>query len=341
MSGPNRGARRRRPTIADVAALAGVSTTTVSFIMNDRPDSKISTETRERVLRAVRDLGYVPSRQARNLGRQRTGVLGYHLRNEELEEAQLYSLSLFQPLVRAADARDYQIVAFTGASDDDVVERMRRMVAAHAVDGFILHDTTERDPRVAFLAETGFPFALWGRTAPDQPQSWVEIDQRSAFHDVVDHLVDRGHRHIGWVAPLSPDRWWAEREAAFRERMAEHGLIVADADVVRADASTAETSLTAILARADRPTALVTAGDLLAVRVYRAASKVGLNVGRDVAVTGFDPLVSMIDPPLTTLTISFAELAELLVARCLREIEGPTDEPGRYLAARLVVRESG
>lgn len=346
MSSEARGRRRRRrPTIADVAARAGVSKTTVSFVMNDRPNTGLHPQTRERVLAAVRDLGYVPNRQARNLGRQRTGVLGYHVLSEELDETQLFSLSLFAPLLRAADRRDHQVVAFTAGPGEDVVDSMRRIVAAHAVDGFVLHDVQESDPRVRYLVDIGFPFVVWGVTEPDQPQCWVELDQRQGFHDVVDHLVARGHRRVGLVGSTRPGHWWQVREDAFRERMAHHGLAVAPEDVVHGASEAVEPLLRDILRRADRPTALVTVGDLLAARVYRAASAVGLRigtaVGTELAVTGFDPLLWMLDPPLTTLSISFAELAELLVDRCLREIEGPTGEPGHLLATQLLVRDSG
>lgn len=334
---------RRRPTIGDVAARAGVSKTTVSFVMNDRPNTGILPETRQRVLTAVAELGYVPNRQARNLGMQRTGVLGYHVLSEELDPTQLSSLSLFQALLRAADARDYQVVAFA-ADPGEAVGTIRRMVAANSVDGFVLHDVVEDDPRVAALAELGVPFAVWGRTREGLPQSWVELDQRTGFHDVVDHLVGRGHRRIGYVGSTRPGYWWAEREEAFRERMAHHGLAVDEADVAHGVVDRGDgldDALVRVLDRPDRPTALVTAGDMLAVSVYRTAARLGLAVGHDLAVTGFDPLLWHLEPTLTTLTISFPELASLLVARCLRELDGPTDEPGRYLAATLRVAGSG
>lgn len=332
--------QRRRPTIGDVAERAGVSKTTVSFVMNDRPNTGILPETRQRVLDAIRDLGYVPSQMARGLGSRRTGMLGYHVLSEELDEAQLYSLSLFQALLGAADTRGYQIVAFTARRLEDAAARMRTMIAGHAVDGFILHDVMDPDPRLELLTQTGFPFAVWGRTRPDQPQAWVELDQHAAFHAVVDHLIGRGHQRIGFVGSTRRGLWWADREDAVRERLRAHRLRLDDRDVVRGVGDDLDTALDAVLARPDRPTALITAGDLLAVRAYRAAARAGLTIGTDLAITGFDPLLRWLEPPLTTLTLSFSDVAETLVRRCLREVDGPTGLPGEWIVPGLRVGAS-
>jgi DNA-binding LacI/PurR family transcriptional regulator len=326
--------------MADVARRAGVSPTTVSFVINDRPNSGIPGETRERVLTAVRDLGYRPNRQASNLRLQRTRALGYHVTEYQLEEQNVFALSFLQPLLRAADRRGHQIVAFT--SKGDSVGRFADLVAGHVVDGFLLGDTGIDDPRARYLAEAGVPFAAFGRTAPDLPQSWVDIDNRVAMHQVVDHLVGRGHRRIAFATGAGDGYWLRERAEAVAQRLTDHRLTLPPDRVARGAPAQVQALLAGMLAGPDRPTAVITAGDTLAVQAYRAVRDAGLRVGADVAVTGFDPLLWMMDPALTTLTVPFGEVADALVARCLTELDrGPTGEPGAYVPTHFVVRDSG
>lgn len=325
--------------MADVARRAQVSPTTVSFVVNDRPGSGIPDETRERVLAAVRELGYRPNRQARNLRLQRTRSLGFFVPDYMLDAHSYFAVAFLQPLLRAADRRGYQIVAFTGVGD--VVARFADLVADHTVDGFILSDSTVDDPRARYLAGAGVPFGSFGRTAADLPQSWVDLDNRAAMATVVDHLVERGHERIAYAGRASDQYWWHERSEGFLDRMAHHGLRVPAGSVVKGDDEAIRSRLARLLARRDRPTAIVTGGDAIAVSSYRACGAAGLAVGRDVAVTGFDPMLWMLDPALTTLSFPVEEAADALVERCLRELEeGPVAEPGRYITAYLIHGDS-
>jgi DNA-binding LacI/PurR family transcriptional regulator len=322
--------------MADVARMAGVSPTTVSFVINERPDCGIPDETRARVLAAVRDLGYHPNRQARNLRQRRTRSLGFFVADFMLDPYQHFVVAFFQPLLRAADRRGYQIVAFTGSSQD-AVSKFADLVAGHVVDGFIFTDSGVDDPRARYLADAEVPFASFGRTAAQLPQSWVDLDNPAAMATVVDHLVEAGHERIAYLGRPSRRYWWQERVDGVRSRLTHHGLRLRPSWVVAGEDEQVEVGLRRLLQRRDRPTAVITGGDALAVPAYRACRAAGLTVGRDVAVTGFDPLLWMLDPPLTTLAFPIEEAAEALVDRCLRELDsGPLDEPGRYIPVHLV-----
>lgn len=338
-SNPAARALRRRVTMAEVARLAGVSPTTVSFVINDRPNSGIPEETRDRVFTAVRELGYRPNRQARNLRLQRTHSLGFYVPEYMLDSHRYFALVLFQPLLRAADQRGYQIVAFTGGTD--AVGRFADMVDANVVDGFILTDSTIDDPRARYLAGAGVPFASLGRTAPELPQSWVDIDNAAAIGLMVDYLVERGHQQIAYAGRSLEQYWWREREDGFRARMLHHGLPVRKPWVFHGTEAQADATLTRVLSAKNRPSAVITAGDLIAVSAYRAGKAAGLRVGRDVAITGFDAPLWMLDPVLTNLSFPVEELATALVERCLRELdEGPTTDPGEVIPTSVLPGES-
>ncbi|TDC75810.1 LacI family transcriptional regulator [Micromonospora sp. KC606] len=333
---------RKRATMADVARLAGVSQTTVSFVINERPGSGIPEETRQRVLSAVRDLGFQPNRQARNLRTRRTHQLGFHISGEQLDFHNVFAVSFLQPLLREAERRGYHLLVFTAG--DDVVERLAELVAGHSVDGFVITDSSIDDPRVRYLAGAGMPFASFGRTETSLPQSWVDVDNAAGIGAMVDHLVAKGHERIAYVGPSRSGYWFTERLEGFRARMKRHGLAVPPSWLVRADAGQAEAAVWRLLRARRRPTAVVTAGDALAVEAIRSVRAAGLEVGRDVAVTGFDggPLQWLTDPPLTTVRLPFEQAAAVLVERCLREIEeGPTKEPGQFLPTEILVGGSG
>ncbi|MEV0234499.1 LacI family DNA-binding transcriptional regulator [Nonomuraea sp. NPDC050786] len=331
-------ARRRRPTMADVARLAGVSPTTVSFVINERPGSGIPEETRLRVLEAVQDLGYQPNRQARSLRLQRTRQLGFHISGELLERNQVFAVSFVSPLLREAEQRGYQILVFT--SSGDVTDRLSELVAAHGVDGFLISDSSIDDPRARYLSGVGMPFASFGRTEADLPQSWVDVDNAAGIASMVDYLVGKGHEDIAYVGPRQPGYWFTERVEGFRARARHHGLSVPGSWVVQQPQAKVEAAVSRLLSGRRRPTAVVTAADWLAVEAIRAVRSAGLRVGHDVAVTGFDggPLQWLTDPPLTTVRVPFEQIAVALVERCLREIEeGPTGEPGIYLPTEILM----
>lgn len=327
--------------MADVARLAGVSPTTVSFVINERPGSGIPEETRLRVMAAVEDLGYQPNRQARNLRLQRTRQLGFHVSGEQLNVYQVFTVSFIQPLLREADRHGYQILVFT--SGDDATDRLRELVAAHAVDGFILNDSSIDDPRARYLAGVHMPFASFGRTEADLPQSWVDVDNAAGVASMVDYLVEKGHGDIAYIGPLQPRYWFNERLEGFQSRMRHHGLSVPASWMVQETSAGVEAAVGRLLSGRRRPTAVVTAADWLAVETIRAVRLAGLRVGQDVAVTGFDggPLQWLTDPPLTTVRLPFEQAAAALVERCLREIEeGPNTAPGVFLPTEIVVGDS-
>jgi DNA-binding LacI/PurR family transcriptional regulator len=334
---------RKRVTMADVARRAGVSPTTVSFVINERRGSGIPEETRRRVLTAVRELGFQPNRQARNLRMQRTRQLGFHIPGELLDVHYVFAVSFLQPLLREAERHGYHVLVFT--SGGDVTDHLAALVAGHGVDGFVVTDSSVDDPRVRYLAGVGMPFASFGRTEADLPQCWADVDNAEGIAAMVDHLVDKGHEAIAFIGPQGrPGYWFEERLTGFRDRIAHHGLPLPDSWVVRAGDGEVEASANRLLRGPRAPTAVVTASDPLAVEVIRAVRAAGLTVGRDIAVTGFDggPLQWLTDPPLTTVRMPFERIAAVLVERCLREIEqGPTGEPGVYLPTEIVVGGSG
>jgi DNA-binding LacI/PurR family transcriptional regulator len=328
---------KARSDINDVARLAGVSRQTVSNVLNNR--AGYSEATRARVQRAIEALDYQPNRAARSLRSQRTMQLGYHMPGEQLAAENAFVLGFIQALVRAAAGRGHHLLVFTEHGEE--LEVFRELVAIRAVDGFILSGSRVDDPRARLLAEAGVPFATFGRTAPDLPQSWVDIDSVAATAEVVGHLAGRGHERFAFVGYDFDHYWDLERLEGYRKGLADHGIPVADGSIVLGTTlEEVRDRVVRLLDGRGRPTAIVTGSDVLAAAAVNAARSLGLRVGRDVAVTGFDGgfVRQLSEPVLTSVRIPVDRIAAALIDRCLRELEeGPTGEAGLVVPTELAL----
>ncbi|GAA3507402.1 LacI family DNA-binding transcriptional regulator [Streptomyces showdoensis] len=193
------------------------------------------------------------------------------------------------------------------------------------------------------LAEAGFPFVAFGRTAPGRPQNWVDIDSAEATAGLVHLLLGQGHRRICYVNSAANLPWLADRRAGFLQAAAAAPDGAFEVGVPDDDPAALSHALQRLLVGPDRPTALVCASDWLALTAYQAVRAAGLTVGTDVAVTGFNdmPLCTLLQPALTSIRLPLAGIAHALVDRLISTVEGtapPTT--GLLLPADPVVRAS-
>jgi len=323
-----------RARLVDVARMAEVSPMTVSNVINDRVG--FTEETRRRVLAAIEETGYQPNRAAQHLRTRRARQVAFHLTGEQLDVRNPFALSLLKPLARAADALRYRVTVTV----QPVVspEEFRSDVLARDVDGYVLTDCPPGDYRVEILTEHRVPFVVMGRTLPSQPQSWVDIDNRRAIEEMVDYLVERGHTTFGYAGYAEDHYWVTDRRDAVRERLAYHGLRLPKSRTLQGTYDQLPQVLGRLMRSKHRPSALLTGSDSIAVAAVNVAHANGLTVGHDIAVTGFDgfSLESIVDPPLTTVQIPTAEIAEALIDRFVRETEGPTQAPGTIVPTHIL-----
>ncbi len=330
------GLQGRRVVIDDVAREAGVSRQTVSNVLNAR--GRFTEVTRQRVLRSVAELGYRPSHAARLLRSGRTATLAHPVLESELLARNLIAAQFLQALVGAAGAVGYSLLA-TPAGPPDTVEQF---VAEGRVDGVILSDTAPDDPRVRRLVTAGTPFASFGRTGPGEPQCWVDVDSTASVRAATEHLLALGHRRVGFLgySGSASGVWDDDRERGFTEAMTAAGLT--PVGVERIGHAEEAAAVDRLLSRPDRATAIVCGSDVLAATVYAVAGPLGLRIGADVSVTGFDGgmWIAGLRPSLTTLRMPLAGIARELVDRVLREMDGSDGSPGLLVGAPLVVGES-
>lgn len=329
-----------RTTIRHVSHRAGVSVGTVSNVLN--APHLVSTDTRSRVLDAIAELDYRPSRSARSLQAQRTYLVGYRLPDPGVSSA----LDVFlHSLVAGASEHGLEIVLFTPSSGQTDLDAYRTSIRSGDVDGFVLSETNYDDHRIALLTEARFPFVAFGRALASEPFSWVDVDGAAGMMAVVDHLVELGHQRIAIVAWPPGSESGDARVAGYLTAMARARLPVEPELMIRANGGFESGRKTGrdLLSQRQPPTAIVTVQDDLAFGVMAAAVDQGIRVGPDLAVTGFDDstAAALSTPGLTSvrqpMELVAATMIELLVSQ-LRDPE--TKRSGTLLVPDLVKRAS-
>ena len=311
---------------------------TVSNVLNG--SGRVGADARARVLAAVAALDYQPHHGARSLRSRRTRQVAYVMPRIQLQPSNLIMQQFLQSLAAAGARRHYGVLIV--APEADPRAEIRRLIGSRTVDAFVLSEIQPDDPRVSLLAEAGVPYACFGRTGPALQQRWVDIDNRQATARAVEHVVAGGHSDLAYVGYRSDSIWDADRLAGFTDGLASSGLTPGEAEVLVVDDASASRRIRALLS-AGPPGAVVTGSDRLAAAVYGVAADLGLRIGRDVAVTGFDGTAAadLLQPRLTTVVIPVAVVARHVLDRALWQVAtGADDRPGEVVQARLRVGES-
>ncbi|MBA5776034.1 substrate-binding domain-containing protein [Stappia sp. F7233] len=331
--------------LKELAAHLGLSQTTVSRALNGYPE--VSEATRTRVREAAERLEYRPNAAARRLATGRTGTVAIIFPSERSLLLDPHFLDFLAGVAEKLADDDVELTLRATRRNDEL-ETYRRLVRNRRVDGFIVSSPLIEDERVRLLSDLDVPFVLHGRTDTQAPYAYLDIDNEGAFRRATELLVDLGHRRIGLLNGKRELNFARDREAGYLAALAAHGIAPDPGLIVNA-AMTEEIgyrNASALLARPQRPTALLAASVLLAFGAYRAARDLGLVIGKDVSVIAHDdglPFLKAetLDPPLAT-TVSPIRaggyrLAELLLAR----INGNPPEDLREVApVDLVFRAS-
>jgi LacI family transcriptional regulator len=333
-------ATRRVATMREVAALAGVSIKTVSRVV--RGEGGVSPELAARVTDAAAMLDYRHNLAASTLRGhgQRTAAIGLVL----MDVANPYASALHRAVEDFAHVRGTLVFA---VSSDEHPDRQREVLDAllsRRVDGLIVMPVESDHGLLLHEQRRGTPIVFVDRQLATAEIDSVTVDNHEGARRAIEHLAAHGHRRIAYLGDLHTIWTAAERYAGYVEGLARTGVPL-DPTLICADlhsADAAEVAAYALLGRADSPTALFSAQNLVTVGVLRAIQKRGLQ--REIAIVGFDdlPLAELLDPALTAVTQDSTTIgrtaAELLFAR----LDGD-DSPPRHevISTRLLIRGSG
>lgn len=338
---PGAAVLRDRPTIREVAKLAGVGLMTVSRVINDHP--AVRPRTRKRVLAAIQELGYERNEAAGLLKGQRAMMIGLIV--PDLSDA--FFATCANAIERLARESGYMTLIVSSGGDAELEIQQAELMARRKLSGLLLVTSGKTDAeRIRKLIASGLPIVAFDRPLEDVGTDAVLVENRSGAEEAINHLIGHGHKRIaclGYDDVAYPVR---ERVSGYRNVMLGNGLhphLSMNIDSLEA----AMAWLEKIKGKADAPTAIFSTDYRTSVLVLRALSEKKIRIAKDMAVIGFDDfdLATVIAPPLTTVGQSPVDLAKralrLLIDRMQDVPDGGSSVPEKImLPATLIVRES-
>lgn len=329
---------RHLVTIRDVAQRAGVSTSTVSHVINGT--RFVSPELAERVREAMAELRYQPNALARSLRRRETLTLGMVVP----DNANPFFAMMARTVEDTCYRQGYSLILTNSEGDLGRELANINVLVAKQVDGLILAAVglSSRDLQRVLRQ---VPTVVVDRELSGIQADTLLVDNFDGGYQATRHLIELGHRRIGCIAGPSVTTPSAERVTGYRRALSEAGLPYEETLVVRGDFQFAGgyEGAQALLSLPEPPTAIFACNDLMAVGAIAAAAALGRRVPDDLSVVGFDDtiLASYITPALTTVAQPIADIGRLATEMVLQRVQAPTDPPvRRVLPTRLVVRQS-
>ena len=326
-----------RPTMRDVARMAGVSHQTVSRVINGSED--VLPETRTLVQEAIEKIGYRPSAIARSMASGLTHTFACISPNL----TDYTFASVIEGAEIEARQHDYFILS-TSAGDPKTFHTLVDVLVGHRrVDGLIVINPYA-DDRFKYVPKN-FPVVFVGARSHDQNICSISLDDEKVAYDATHHLISLGHSRIALVTGPMEEDCSQDRTKGYRRALQEAGLPFDESVVIEGDwaASSGQNGLISLYERGLTPTAVFAQNDRMALGVLRAARDLNLRVPSQLAVIGVDdmPLSSYFDPPLSTMRQDMPKIGRE-AARVLLDIiqKKPLTSCEVKLSAQLVVRQS-
>jgi DNA-binding LacI/PurR family transcriptional regulator len=341
-SSSSRSVRRGLPTLATVAAVAGVSPASVSRVING--STTVAPQIRSAVEEAISHLGYVPNRAARSLVTRRSDSIALVVREQvEFGVADAYLSSTIVAASQSLVGTGFQLVVMMANNDDEHAQLATYVRAGH-VDGVILVSVHTDDPLPQQLLRARIPTVLCGRPFTLLPSggSYVDVDNVGGGRLAAQRLIEGGRRKLATIAGPADMTAATDRLTGFRAALAEAGLPVTAVALGDFHGASGETAMREILVREPDVDGVFAASDLMAAGALRVLRLARRSVPDDVAVVGFDDveLARHTEPPLTTIHQPVADAIRIMTEMLIRQILGGPAEDPVVLPTTLVARDS-
>ncbi len=335
----------KRVTSQDVADHAGVSRTTVSLVLSSHATVKISKNTRERVIKAAQELGYVPDAAAQALASRRSRIIGLILtRSLHHIAADTFMTQLLDGILEVIHQNDMRLVV-------DIIEPEHQkecyleMVRAKRIDGILLSGPRVDDQALEALQKYDIPTVLIGQL-PGANFPYVDVDNRAAARKAVSHLVGLGHEKIALItnAPLLYTAS-IDRLNGYKDVLQQAGIRYQD-ELLRFGEFNAESGyeqMMDLIQSGPEFSAAFVASDMVAIGARAALSEKGISIPDDVALVGFDdlPFAKFEEPPLTTIRVPAQNLGKQACQVLIDVLDGTVARPTSILLeTSLVIRQS-
>ncbi len=338
----------KRVTSQQVAAHAGVSRTTVSFVLNGVLDMNISPATRDKVLKVAHDLGYVPNAAAKMLVSGQTRTIGLVVSSADHLQVDAFIPQVLYALSNYSQQAGYRVLLET-VQDISKPDSYLQLVKGHHIDGLIVINSRSDDSQLPELVRRNYPVVLLGFpdwTEPSDNVHCVATDGTGSARIATKHLIDLGHTHIAHIT-FSNERYFAtqDRHRGYRNALEDAGLKYDKSLVVLGNYS-AESGFEAmqtLLRKKRKPSAVFVGNDTVAIGVIAAIHQAGMRIPEDIAVVGYDdiPTAPYLTPALTTVRVSALEHGQKAIAMLEQLMRGQSVSDKRVeCSAELIVRAS-
>ncbi len=331
-------------TIRDVAKRLNLSITTVSRALDGYSD--VSESTRQRVLQAAHELGYLPNRAARQLRRKRTDTIGYILPAGSARFSDPFFAEFISGVADEAAQNNYDLLVSSAPAGGDIEQQVyQRWVCERRVDGFILNRVRQSDWRIRYLYAEHIPFSCLERSMDPVEYPSVQVENMESVSNLVNHLVLQGFKRIAFIGGPESLTIQADRFIGYCQGLANNDLAFDSALVIQSDLTSpgGYEAGKQLLSGSTLPDAIICINDETAFGVLHAAHESHLIVGDNLAVAGFDGVQDSLysQPPLTTVDQPFCDIAHQLVRLLLAEINGDTlTEKHAVIQPVLRIRQS-
>jgi LacI family transcriptional regulator len=330
----------KAPTIKEIAKIANLSAMTVSRALNDSP--RVKAETRQKVLRIAKQLGYRPNRIARSLVSKRSNLISLMVADIKNQ----YFAELARGIEDSARKNGYNVIFCSTDYDPQILESSVRLMLEVGVDGFILAAVRLKEPIVEELAAQRFPMVLVNRELASQKATSVVIDNHEGAYLVVEHLIKCGYRRIGIITGSLDVSTGLERFEGYKKALLNHGIEYHEEYASKGPFTRAHGYQAAkqMLTLKRPPQAIFAASDNIALGVMNAAGSMHLKIPADLALVGFDDTEFSSHPriELTTVSQKKYEMGSLSVHMLIDLIDRKGSEYNNkiVLKPQLIVRKS-
>ena len=331
-------------TIKDIAKLVGVSPATVSRVCNNHPS--IGKETRERVQKAIQELGYEPPVSQENFPAQTVKTFGVVLppSAQDAYENTFY-LKAIRGISQICNQRRANTCIVTGQDYEEVLQSVQNLHRSGRVAGFIILYSRKNDIVVDYLCEHGLLYVIVGKPSDLTGQTiCVDNDNLLASREATDYLYALGHRRIGFIGGKTEYLHASDRQAGYQLSLLLHGLSVTNDYCVEMEGvcSNDNQALMELLRRPDRPTAFVVGDDMLALALERVCVQMNLSIPDDISIIAFNNSLyaQLASPQLTAVDINSYSLGREAANQILNHAEDPNLTATKTIVPHIIVERS-
>lgn len=332
----------RKTSLKDIAQVVGVSTTLVSYVLNNQKENRIGKEVAQRIRLVARELDYQPNQIAKSLKTNRTRTLGLVI----ADIANPFASSLARIIEDEADKQNYTVIFGSSDENPQKCQKLLTTLLNRQVDGLLIAATEGMESQLTELKQRGVPFVLIDRYFPALTTNYVALDNHQAMYAAVRHLLDAGYRRIGMVSYKTSLFHISERVRGYRTALAESGITARKRWLREVSNETVQTEMAKAihdLTTGQHPAdAIVFASNTLAIHGLKQLNALPLRIPDDVAVVSFDDadINDLFYSPLTYVRQPLLEMGQLATKILLDALAANNRTTQANLEATLIIQAS-